>query len=927
MRKMDKCWRWRGVLLLAGLLLLVPRGGLAIQTTNVQGIVYRADGSLAQGTMLVSWPAFTAVDGSTVAAGSTSVTIARDGSVSMGLTPNVGANPQGTYYTVVYHMNDGTVQKEYWVVPQTATATISQMRARVVPAAVAQQSVSQQYVDTSISALQGSYLQLNGGTMSGALNLSKDPTDAMQAATKEYVDTHAGGAQLPQSRSVIAGSGNGGAVSMMEKGVTVAGTAGNVAWSDDLNAGVYDPRDPRFAGGIYGPTPAAAAQAMSNQMACDLAMGVVKNARAQWPQGYFPVDQLLLAPGSDWEGVATADGGTTLYSIYNNHQLVQAPISMTVTCSDGQSHTDSNGLTHVSHFTLDGCTEGGCVNAPGDTGSYAVGGPGNVGLEMATNGIVEHIFAQFFGGYAIRITGQDAKAFHNRTYSSDAWYYYGGYKGLTESAASAEANAATTGTTGSIALSWPAVSGATGYVIYRGSTAGGESVWYTSSTNAFTDTGTTGAGGTVTNVITNALGAPGTITATPSTTGGTLAAGTDYYKVTAYIVDGWHGSIEFYGADDMSDWTEAYGLFDAPTVYTYHHIADVLGGGGNSHHDHVWPQLGLVGIAQPYGSGAGDNYENIRVDFTRLEGVFISDVSVYVNGGVIDGSCTTPNAATINTGQEGARFAGMCNQYFAIGQNDRLNNVLFTDNNGYGPTYKTADILNEAGIVRDTSGSFQWIPGEGLASGANWEPQTTVLTPVTGNGASIQGLKYIYPADTTPTGYGAFSQGSGGQDFFVLGGNANVTIVNYPPYLFTCSGQNINLGTVSGYLHFAVTSSNSGYIQDSQVKQICDPLPTIASAETVAFSATPTFATSTRASIITLTGNVTSFTLAAGADGQEKTLTFCQNATGGFTVAAPANVRGFMTVGTTPSKCSAQHFTYSAGQTAWLADSSGVTNE
>src|SRR6185437_16083865 len=217
MLKMDKCRWWCG--LLAGLLLLVPMRGLAIQTTNVQGIVYRADGSPAQGTMLVSWPAFTAADGSTVAAGTTSATIAPDGSVSMALTPNVGANPGGTYYTVVFHMNDGTVEKEYWVVPQAATATISQMLARVVPAAVAQQSVSQQYVDASIGALQGSFLQLKGGTMSGALRLSGDPTDSMQAATKEYVDAHAGGAQLPASQSVIAGSGNGGAVSMAEKGV------------------------------------------------------------------------------------------------------------------------------------------------------------------------------------------------------------------------------------------------------------------------------------------------------------------------------------------------------------------------------------------------------------------------------------------------------------------------------------------------------------------------------------------------------------------------------------------------------------------------------------------------------------------------------------------------------------------------------------
>src|SRR5258708_7548164 len=96
MLRVNKCW-WRGMLLLMSLSLWLPMRGLAIQTTNVSGIVYRADGSLAQGTILVSWPGFTAADGSAVAAGNTTVTIAFDGSVSMTLAPNAGANPQGTY--------------------------------------------------------------------------------------------------------------------------------------------------------------------------------------------------------------------------------------------------------------------------------------------------------------------------------------------------------------------------------------------------------------------------------------------------------------------------------------------------------------------------------------------------------------------------------------------------------------------------------------------------------------------------------------------------------------------------------------------------------------------------------------------------------------------------------------------------------------
>lgn len=100
--------------------------------------------------------------------------------------------------------------------------------------------------------------------------------------------------------------------------------------------------------------------------------------------------------------------------------------------------------------------------------------------------------------------------------------------------------------------------------------------------------------------------------------------------------------------------------------------------------------------------------------------------------------------------------------------------------------------------------------------------------------------------------------------------------------------------------------------------------------ETVTFSATPTFSGSTHYSTITLTANITSFTIGAAANnGYEKTIVFCQNATGGFTVAGvPANMRGFFaTIGGTASLCSSQHYRYSTIATAWLADSPGVINE
>lgn len=101
----------------------------------------------------------------------------------------------------------------------------------------------------------------------------------------------------------------------------------------------------------------------------------------------------------------------------------------------------------------------------------------------------------------------------------------------------------------------------------------------------------------------------------------------------------------------------------------------------------------------------------------------------------------------------------------------------------------------------------------------------------------------------------------------------------------------------------------------------------VGSAEVVTFSATPTFSTATHASRIVLTGNITSFTLAAGADGQTKTLCFAQDATGGRTVTPPANVHGFFTPGTTASKWSCQDFGYDNTDSIWLAKSAGVINE
>lgn len=99
------------------------------------------------------------------------------------------------------------------------------------------------------------------------------------------------------------------------------------------------------------------------------------------------------------------------------------------------------------------------------------------------------------------------------------------------------------------------------------------------------------------------------------------------------------------------------------------------------------------------------------------------------------------------------------------------------------------------------------------------------------------------------------------------------------------------------------------------------------SVETVASSATPTFSNLVDTSQITLAQPVTSSTLAAGANGQKKTIHICQPATGGpFTFTWPANVRGGGTIGTTSNTCNDQAFWYSTSASLWYATAPMIMN-
>ena len=112
----EVCRRPMGRLFFLLLAVAVLLHAQAPPTTTVSDVVYRADGTPARGTLLISWPAFIASGGQTVAAGTKSVTLGLQGALSVALVPNTGATPTTTIYTVVYQLDDGTVKTEYWLV-------------------------------------------------------------------------------------------------------------------------------------------------------------------------------------------------------------------------------------------------------------------------------------------------------------------------------------------------------------------------------------------------------------------------------------------------------------------------------------------------------------------------------------------------------------------------------------------------------------------------------------------------------------------------------------------------------------------------------------------------------------------------------------------------------------------------------------------
>ena len=241
--------------------------------TTVADTVYRADGTLAQGNLVITWPAFVTATGTAVAAGNVNVTLGANGALSVALAPNAGASPAGLYYTVVFQLGPGEVRTEYWMVPTSSPTNLATVRttpgsgtaaqpvsmqyvtaalgtkandssvvhlsgsetisgtksfatAPSVPAPLGTGDVANKaYVDTSVANVgAGNFLPTAGGTLTGPLTLSGSPTAPLQASTKQYVDNASTGKADLISGAVPAGE--------LGSGTANAGTClyGNGTW-------------------------------------------------------------------------------------------------------------------------------------------------------------------------------------------------------------------------------------------------------------------------------------------------------------------------------------------------------------------------------------------------------------------------------------------------------------------------------------------------------------------------------------------------------------------------------------------------------------------------------------------------------------------------------------------------------------------------
>jgi len=191
--------RFFTVLISLSLAICLPRMAFAGGTKSpsptlcqISDTVYRADGSPAQGTVLISWQSFTTSAGQAVTPGSLLVTLDASGGFNASLAPNTGASPAGTYYKAIFKLDDGTTETEFWVVPNAQTTTIGAIRSKLVPSQQAAQFLTRDFADSNYVSL-ASTQSITGVKTFSASPAVPTPVNPTDAANKSYVDANSQG--------------------------------------------------------------------------------------------------------------------------------------------------------------------------------------------------------------------------------------------------------------------------------------------------------------------------------------------------------------------------------------------------------------------------------------------------------------------------------------------------------------------------------------------------------------------------------------------------------------------------------------------------------------------------------------------------------------------------------------------------------------
>jgi hypothetical protein len=671
----------------------------------------------------------------------------------------------------------------------------------------------------------GTIASVQGSTNVSLVDVTKAPYDWYTWNGSMYVKVPLGGANLPHVTEIISGDGAGNGVGMPEKGTNVAGGVGWVAWNEDNGLdgahggglGLFDCRDTKYGpGGCLGTHPQQAMQDLANDLVCYNHLTGL-SANVTFPPGVIPLGTasaptLKLPTGNYYFGNTGFSGIATQFNAtYNNVRALEFDENLTANCN-GTVVTDTLQQGSYIGFNIHGCGQGGCVNVPGDSTSYANGGPAQAGVIFSdNNGWVDKVGADHNGADGITIGGIATNSGSLFAVGNNAYYIFG--------QGSPPYNPSTDGQHFNINLGsldgWFVGPNVTyGYVNAPGAEYGhvaevGVGGGLGQASNIFVNRGTIGLVGEAGNFgrhiskfRIDGVNGPGIL----------AQGGVDYYSDGTITSACGAANVAWSSVGSVAVATP--GSAQTPGTYT------LTGSGGLS--------TGVGGIG---GDGSGAAGTNAVIQVVVSAGGTVTAAPTVTNPGAKYTYGGSGPTFTTTAGGTPATFTvtmtpplqieviGGVHQPFCDSiqdggtGGDHYRDILNQPSNsfGFGPDYSTGGINPAASaFFVNTTGFIETPPGAPTGNGQNITPYLQSIQATTGTNPRVDQGGLIEPADSSPTLLVGVNHSWIGEHIDVLGGDANDTLessLNGGAWV-TCSGYNINLALPATW-HFVVTGGTN----------------------------------------------------------------------------------------------------------------------